>query len=183
MEGYVTASYIFGADSGERAKAYVAKATLGNKRFYERILRVANSSPAEGSEFIEMLAVGTSVELEERLAEIDEEISGSGRFPTTVECARALGPRFELLYAQVYGHIWSDDVHFGPRTVLRPLFREETPPERLDHCVRILISVIDMYHDLLRLATMHLGVVDAETLETLSSRLSSIRGTLEAAPG
>lgn len=186
MDGWFIGEYILTEDSHGRAARYMAKALRANRTFFERMVELGRRHPDDVARFLTTLGVGSVEDLAGKAQVLTEEIAsmeamgGSNRFPNLEQCAHSLGPMYEITYAQVYGLLFSDEVHLGPVATLKFIWRVDDQSDGILHDERILLTIAGQYLELLHAASEQLGRPDRLDLEPFDVALAALHAEARA---
>jgi hypothetical protein len=128
VEAWITCQYVALDRDGARARTYLLEHARGQVTFYRRLLKMAQRSTEERDRILSILGLSSLRELERQLRDLDAEM-GSLRAAHGLERklrpleqrAAAVSPEAELIYAQVYAFLFSDDVHMGAEGAVAPI--------------------------------------------------------------
>lgn len=128
IEAWITCQYVLLDRTGIRARQYLLEHTRSQLVFYRRLRSMARRSPQERNRILKILGLRTLEDLEIRLDQLDAEAASlrtahalEKRLRPLEQQAAAVSPNAELVYAQVYAFLFSEDVHMGPGGAVAPM--------------------------------------------------------------
>ncbi len=149
IEAWMACRYVMDDDTDRRANAYIAHELRNHRDFFKRFHDIAQRHPDEAERVVRIAGVENVAELDRRRSEIDDESRflteerDTPAWPNVRQLAEAVGPLAEIIYAQVYGFLLSDDVHMSARGVM--IESNRPPPD----FTPVLRTAVDLTRDLL----------------------------------
>jgi len=182
VEGWIKAQYVMRDSTDSRARSYMLDSLEEQRRFFARLVLLSNRSPAEEMRVLHILGLATRQELDQQLAELSSQIDDvrvrhalKKRVPLN-EQARTVGPGAELIYAQIYGFLFSDSAHLGARQAVVGIVQPR-PAHTSGDVEKVLTTALSLSQELLEMVRVALSDYQAESRPNNPTRPPPPRAT------